>query len=115
MRRAMLGLIVPLMCGSALVQAADAEEFAEELGSVTVSAMPCSSSLAARIEQCLDEIIETHGFTGDDRERLLQAYKAGIAKGEQASAEENDVGCGDIVRDIRKQPFWARCPGQAKD
>jgi hypothetical protein len=111
----MWGLIALLGCGPGLAQAADAEQFAQELGAFTVSAAGCSSHLADTIEKCLDEVMAAYGFEGKDKERLLQAYQAGVAKAKEHPESDAHSGCGDIVRGIRGQPFWARCPEQAKE
>ena len=114
MRYWMSGLMLLLSCGSSGIQAADAEQFAEELGTFAASATACSSPLAGTIEKCLDEVIQSYGFEGDDKERLLQAYQAGVDKGKKASEEEANMGCGDMLRQIRIEPFWVQCPEQAK-
>jgi hypothetical protein len=111
----MWALIALLAGGPGGGQAADAEQFARDLGAFTVSAQACSPHLANTIEKCLDEVIAAHGFEGKDKERLLQAYQAGIAKAKEAPGSDTHSGCGDMVRDIRGQSFWARCPEQTKE
>lgn len=113
MRPAWLAMTIVLGCAPvSSLGAADAEEFARDLGEHAAIATACKASFAQEIPACLDDVLVKYGFSEADQVRLRKAYSAGADEGRKKVEEGLGSGCGDILREIKTASFWAQCPSR---